>query len=359
MEVSLASMLIPLFLGVVLLVLFAVYSLVITIMWLRLRRQQEYEADSLSNSIQDIDKTALIQKKADEAMALHQTFQKFVPRQFVAHFTKTGSTTLELGRADEDKVAIMFCDIRGFTGLSEKMTPQQLMNFLNSYFLRMNAPIHENNGFIDKFIGDAIMAVFDNPAGAEADKARDALSAAVGIQKALKLYNMHRQNVGYPPIRNGVGIHFGPVVIGTVGSDDRMDTTVIGDAVNVAQRIETLNDYFGSDILVSEECVTITPPSSGIEYRIVENIRLKGKSVDVCVAEVLSHFSDEERKAKLATSEPILEVIQLRKAGNVDKAEDIIHKLLAEHPSDKVILHHAKIIQQAKQDSKWNGIVAL
>lgn len=359
MEGTLASMLIPVFVGVVLLVLFAVYSVVMTIMWLRVKQKHEFESNTIEDALKQIDKTALIQRKADEAMQLHQNFQKFVPRQFVAHFAKAGVNTLELGRADEDNVAIMFCDIRGFTSLSEKLTPQQLMNFLNSYFLRMNAPIHENNGFIDKFIGDAIMALFDNPKGTDSDKARDAISSAIGIQKALKLYNMHRDNVGYPPIRNGVGIHFGPVVIGTVGSDDRMDTTVIGDAVNVAQRIETLNDYFGSDILVSRECLELALKSSPLDYRTVENIRLKGKSVNVCVLEILSHLDENERKAKLACHTAIEEGISLRNNEKMADAAKLFSDLFAKYPDDKVIAHHYGMSQKALHSNGWDGVVSL
>lgn len=90
-------------------------------------------------------------------MLLSQTLNKFVPKQSVDHFAKHDSDWLELGRADEDELAVLFSDIRGFTGLSEQMKQQQLINFLNSY-LRMNEPINENKGFIDKFIGDAVMA---------------------------------------------------------------------------------------------------------------------------------------------------------------------------------------------------------
>ena len=158
------------------------------------------------------------QHVADEALRLSQAFQKFVPQQFIDHITKTGSGHIELGYADEQDVAILFCDIRGFTGLSEKMRPQELMGFLNSYFLRMNKPIHENGGFIDKFISDAMMALFDHPGGTPQDKAIDAINAAMELRKTLDFYNIRRKRKGFVPINVGVGIHYGPVVMGTVGS---------------------------------------------------------------------------------------------------------------------------------------------
>jgi adenylate cyclase len=189
--------------------------------------------------------------KAEEAMLLNKTFRKFVPKQFIDHLAKHGSDVLELGRADEDELAILFSDIRGFTSLSEQMSPQELMNFLNSYFLRMNEPIHKNKGFIDKFIGDAVMALFDRPTGTNTDKAQDAIREALDLRYAINLYNQHRANSGYPPINIGIGIHFGPVIIGTVGSDDRMDTTVIGDSVNIAFRLEALAPKYNTDIVIS------------------------------------------------------------------------------------------------------------
>ena len=201
----------------------------------RLKRIQEEELKASKEASKRSQVSA-----AEQARMVSQTFQKFVPKQFVDHFTKDGLETLQLGRADEDNVAILFIDIRGFTGLSENMNPQELMNFLNSYFLRMNEPIHKNLGFIDKFIGDAIMALFDHPNGTNQQKAIDSLQAAIDLRTAIELYNQHRQNSNYPPISVGIGIHFGPVIFGTVGSEDRMDTTVIGDSVNIASRIEAL-----------------------------------------------------------------------------------------------------------------------
>ncbi|MBL4631169.1 MAG: adenylate/guanylate cyclase domain-containing protein, partial [Paraglaciecola sp.] len=135
----------PLFL----LVVIALYTIVLVL----LLRKTAGATDNTSTSIDKYQRSQnertlkQYKDKADEAMRLTQTFRKFVPKQFVDHLSKHGSDTLELGRADEDELAILFSDIRGFTGLSEQMSPQELMNFLNSYFLRMNEPIHNNNGF--------------------------------------------------------------------------------------------------------------------------------------------------------------------------------------------------------------------
>ncbi|MBT1451628.1 adenylate/guanylate cyclase domain-containing protein [Glaciecola sp. XM2] len=302
---------------------------------------------------------ATIEAKADEAMRLHQTFQKFVPRQFVEHFAKSGSESLELGRADEDNVAVLFCDIRGFTSLSERLSPQELMHFLNSYFLRMNAPIHQNHGFIDKFIGDAIMALFDSPQGDDATKASDAVNAALEIQTALALYNDHRANSHYPPVKNGIGLHFGDVVLGTIGSDDRMDTTVIGDTVNVAQRIESLSSYFDADILASETTIVLANTKRPYEYRLLDVVRFKGKSINVPLVEVLSHLPDVQKAQKLKAAQEIQTGMALRDKGELDNALAHFTSCLNDFPGDQAIVHHIKICEQALADKSWDGLVRI
>jgi adenylate cyclase len=338
-----------------------IYAVVVTVVCLRSSSHAQSADLSLKAAFKKRQAMmdATIEAKADEAMQLHQTFQKFVPRQFVEHFAKSGSNNLELGRADEDKVAILFCDIRGFTSLSEKMSPQELMHFLNSYFLRMNAPIHHNNGFIDKFIGDAIMALFDSPQGEDSDKAADAIKAALEVQTALALYNSHRESSKYAPVKNGIGLHFGPVVLGTVGSDDRMDTTVIGDTVNVAQRIEGLCRYFNADILASKSTVHLAQDKHEVEYRLLDNVLFKGKSVSIPLVEVLSHLPEEIKEQKLVAAEQIIEGITLRDDGYLKTALSHFEACSLTFPRDFAIKHHLRICKQAVEKGEWDGFVKL
>ena len=180
---------------------------------------------------------------------LRDTFKKFVPRQFLDRLATRGLGNIALGEADSGVVTILFADIRSFTTLSEKLSPQEILNFLNTYFERMNAPIHANGGFIDKFIGDAIMGLFideDPSIGA-----RNAVRSSLDMLASLHSLNEQRKRTGDVPISIGLGVHTGETVIGTVGSDDRMDSTVLGDAVNLASRIESLTKQFGAQILIS------------------------------------------------------------------------------------------------------------
>ncbi|QJR82772.1 adenylate/guanylate cyclase domain-containing protein [Alteromonas pelagimontana] len=295
-------------------------------------------------------------------MRLTQTFRKFVPRQFVEHFAKHGTNTLELGHADEDEVAILFCDIRGFTGLSELMKPQELMNFLNSYFLRMNDPIHQNNGFIDKFIGDAIMALFDHPGGTHKNKAQDAISAAIDLRKALSIYNEHRRNSGYTAINIGIGVHFGPVIIGTVGSDDRMDTTVLGDSVNIAYRLESLAPKYNADIVVSAQLLKTVGADYPLKTRLLDWVRVKGRRAPIEVYEVLSHLPLQEQQKRYAINSHIVEGLACRIRQDWDGALNHFHRALQINPEDILPQHHIDVCQQyrhAALESNWDGALTI
>ncbi|WP_339723508.1 adenylate/guanylate cyclase domain-containing protein [uncultured Paraglaciecola sp.] len=300
--------------------------------------------------------------KADEAMRLNQTFRKFVPKQFVDHFAKHGSEALELGRADEDELAILFSDIRGFTSLSEQMSPQELMNFLNSYFLRMNEPIHKNKGFIDKFIGDAVMALFDRPTGTNTDKAQDAIRAALDLRYAINLYNEHRANCNYPPVNIGIGIHFGPVIIGTVGSDDRMDTTVIGDSVNIAYRLEALAPKYNTDIVISAQTLHQADAKGLFEYRLLDWVRVKGRKASIEVYEIIDHQAPNIKHLKLANAELISLGLGCRKQQNWQQAITHFQQALDIYPEDTLAKHHLAQCAKLKNTElaeDWDGSILL
>jgi adenylate cyclase len=301
-------------------------------------------------------------KSAEEAKELNKTFRKFVPKQFVDHLAKHGSDSLELGKADEDELAILFSDIRGFTGLSEQMSPQELMNFLNSYFLRMNDPIHQNNGFIDKFIGDAVMALFDSPKGTNVDKAQDAIRAALDLRYAINLYNQHRANCDYPPINIGIGVHFGPVIIGTVGSNDRMDTTVIGDSVNVAFRLEALAPIYNTDIVVSEQTLTQANAKELFQYRLLDWVRVKGRQTPIEIYEIIDHQEELLKMQKLANADLIKQGLDYRKQQDWQQAENSFQQALELYPQDPLAQHHLVQCSKLKSSilaSDWDGSILL
>jgi len=181
-----------------------------------------------------------------------QTLEKFVPAQFIKRIESGNLDDVALGKGSSDNLTILFSDIRSFTAYSETMSPEQLFAFLNEYLKIMNDQIHHNSGFIDKFIGDAIMVLFDHLEKSNQMEAQHAVKAAIDMQIALKEYNLRRNKQGHQSIQTGIGILSGSVMIGTIGSEERMDFTVLGDNVNLASRIESLTKQYGAGILISD-----------------------------------------------------------------------------------------------------------
>jgi class 3 adenylate cyclase/HAMP domain-containing protein len=162
-----------------------------------------------------------------------ESFLRFVPKEFLGVIAHQGIENIEVGTGEARTVSILFSDIRGYTTLSERLSPAEVFHDLNEYLAAMGVAIDKEGGFVDKYIGDAIMAIFD-------DESTDAvLRAALGMRRELGALNARRAAEGKPPIENGVGIHRGAVVMGTVGTANRINCTVIGDAVNLASRVVT------------------------------------------------------------------------------------------------------------------------
>lgn len=340
----------------------SVYAIGVTAVLMRcekLKKAKSTRAElTLSTSLLKAAEEKAFKVKADEALRLSNTIQKFVPRQFMDHFEQNGVGNLELGHAVEDEVAILCCDIRGFTSMSEILTPRELMRFLNSYFLRMNGPIQQNHGFIDKFIGDAIMALFDHPGGTESEKSKDAINAAIALQKTVNLYNEHRKNCHYEPVSVGIGIHYGSVIIGTVGSDDRMDTTVIGDNVNVAFRIESLAPKYQAGILVSEQVLQAAGDDYQVESRMLDFVRVKGRSKPVKIYEILEHLNDTQKQSKLRTKEDIELGLACRMKKDWEQALSHFSEALRKTPDDGLVIHHIEMCHRCQSmalPDNWDG----
>jgi class 3 adenylate cyclase len=158
---------------------------------------------------------------------------------------------IEMGGARQD-VAVLFSDLRGFTSYAEHLEPAALVAQINDYFEVMVAEIVREGGVVDKYIGDAIMAVFGAPRSSP-DAAARALRAAQGMSRALEAHNAARAAKGLPPLKHGIGVHFGPVIAGNIGTQTRTQYTVIGDAVNLGSRLESATKELGVELLVSRE----------------------------------------------------------------------------------------------------------
>ncbi len=178
---------------------------------------------------------------------LRETFGKYVSVEVARRLLDSGK--VDLG-GEEIEATVLFCDIRNFTTMSERMTPKQVVSFLNSYFSYVTVPITDNHGIVSKFIGDAIMAVFTPIFGSE-HHAIDAVQSALRMKVALSSFNS--ESTPSERVEFGIGIQTGKLVAGNVGTIARLEYTVIGDTVNVASRVESATKEFGADILLGED----------------------------------------------------------------------------------------------------------
>jgi adenylate cyclase len=195
----------------------------------------------------------------------------------------------DMRKGTKCEAVVFFSDIRGFTDFSNDKTPEEVVLMLNSYFEVMVTIINKHGGVVDKFVGDAIMAVWGAPKGTP-DDAKKAVQACLEMRQALADFNKKRIEENQQPILMGMGLHAGPVVAGTVGSNARLEYTVIGDTVNTASRIESSTKSFGTDLLVSEEVAQRI--GQGFILGAAGSTKVKGKDAPLKLLKV-SGYIDE------------------------------------------------------------------
>lgn len=204
------------------------------------------------------------------------SFERFVPRKFLGVVAPEGIEKIQVGNRATRTITILFSDIRGYTSISESSTPIEMFELLNDYLAEMGEAIDAHGGFIDKYIGDAIMALFDD------EHADGALRAALAMRARLAAFNERRKAAGKVPIDIGIGLHRGEVVMGAVGFTARIDSTVIGDPVNLASRVEGLTKQYAVAILVTEAVKQALREPDAFHLRVVdEAAKVKGKDESV------------------------------------------------------------------------------
>ncbi|BDQ11409.1 ATP-binding protein [Sediminibacterium sp. TEGAF015] len=222
---------------------------------------------------------------------INKAYSRFVPNEFLNLLNRDSIIDIKLGDQQQYEMTVLFSDIRDFTSLSEKMSPKENFDFLNGYLEQIGPIIRSHNGFIDKYIGDAIMALF--PSGPD-----DAIKAAISICQYLEAYNKNRIIDAKPPINIGFGIHTGSMILGTIGELERMESTVISDAVNLGSRLEGLTKIYGVSILASEYSIQKLKHAESFHYRIIDRVRVKGKEQVVSIAEIFDGDSQETLELK-------------------------------------------------------------
>lgn len=283
---------------------------------------------------------------------INEAYSRFVPRQFLDFLDKNDIVDIRLGDQVQKEMTVMFSDIRGFTELSESMSPKENFDFINHYLGYMEPVISENNGFIDKFIGDSIMALFH-------DKVDDAIDAAIQMRATLQRFNEDRTDQGMPTIDSGIGIHTGNLMLGVVGGEGRMDGTVISDAVNLASRLEGLTKIYRTSIIISEDTLIKLENPSRYNFRFLDIARVKGKKEAVYVFELLDGEPENIKKLKIETKTLFGNGIDLYKNKKFEEALNVFTNVIKINKYDSVAAFYVNrcrtnITKGIPDD--WNGI---
>ena len=207
------------------------------------------------------------------------------------------------------------------------MSPQESFTFLNEFLGRMGPAIRLHSGFVDKYIGDAIMALF--PGGVA-----DACRAAVSMNEELEALNSERAENGQPAVRIGIGVHLGRLMLGTIGEPQRMEGTIISDAVDVAARLESLTKTWSTPVLLSDEARGALPVDEPWSVRSLGRVMLKGKRDEIGIYELLNADHVERRAAKEAAGRAFSGALDDLRARRYTDAERVFAQLVAANPED-------------------------
>ncbi|CAK8720859.1 hypothetical protein KKHLCK_10055 [Candidatus Electrothrix laxa] len=264
---------------------------------------------------------------------LNTSYRRFVPQRFLEYLEKPSIIDIELGNHVERSMTVLFSDIINFTKLSESMSPTETFRFINSYLSVMEPIITRHNGFIDKYIGDAVMALFDG-------KADDAVRAAIAMLRILISYNEGRGRAGYKPIDISIGVNTGTLMLGTIGSPNRMEGTVVSDSVNVAARIEGVNKIYRTSLLIGEETYKSLENPDDFALRRIDQFKAKGKSKTVTVYEVFETDLPEVKEAKLESLHVFGEAVNMYHSGRFVEAKRLFDECIVKCRQDQVARYY-------------------
>lgn len=286
-----------------------------------------------------------------ETEATLQIFERFIPRNFTDRFAGGDIAQLKTGISREENLSVLFTDIRNFTALSESMPASDLFLLLNDYLKFMERPVRQFHGFVDKYIGDAIMAVFDRDPF-------DAVQAAIGMQRAMKKLNRLRARKGLRILRSGVGINSGEVMIGVIGSRERIDTTVMGDTVNAASRIETLTKTYRLTILIGEQTYESVRHRDNLHVRFVDRVQAKGKQKQIAIYEVFNHEEDHIIRQKLDSRDRFAEAFEAYRIGDWQQASLLFDRFRKDFPEDPIAIPFVErsVRMATLAPSNWDGV---
>ena len=269
-----------------------------------------------------------VKQRTAEMVELNTTYERFVPREFLSLLNKESILEIRLGDQIKQEMTVMFADVRGWTTLSESMSPQESFNFINAYLERVSPMIKKHNGFIDQYYGDGVMALFP-------DSPDDAVMAAIAMHAAVGEYNKEREKKGFQYINLGVGLHIGELMLGVIGSEERMQGAVVADAVNLAARLEELTRIYGSSVTLSETSLSRLEDPDKYKHRFVDKVLVKGKNEPVSVHEVFDADPKPIVELKEQTKSSFEAGLRLYYERKFSESSVQFNQVLQKNPEDK------------------------
>jgi class 3 adenylate cyclase len=293
----------------------------------------------------------------NEIKRMMQMFRLFVPDQVLDRIAKAGIDSIKLGSAEEGTASILFSDIRSFSTIAEELTPGDTLGYLNAFMQRMTPVIQRHNGFVNQFVGDAIMAIFYT-----STHSYDAVNSALDMRRTLNEFNIEREKRGEKPIEIGIGINTGRVIVGTIGSETRMESAVIGDAVNLGSRIEQLTKRYRVGILITDNNYLELPDRERYCSREVDIVQVKGKNKVVTLYEIYDADSDALKKLKMDSMADFYQGVLYYRAMEWEKAMTAFSRALKIYPRDPVAelyVERCILLQRQPPPQEWNGVTVL
>lgn len=296
-----------------------------------------------------------VKERTAELVELNTAYERFVPREFLKILNKESILDITLGDQTKRQMTVMFADVRGWTTLSETMSPQENFSFINAYLKRVSPVINVHNGFIDQYYGDGVMALF-------LGSPDDAVQAAVAMHRAVGEYNKEREIEGFRPIGIGVGLNIGHLMLGIIGSEDRMQGAVVADAVNLAARLEGLTRMYGSTITLSETTISQLKDPARYKHRFVDKVQVMGKRKPVSVYEIFDGDPKPMVKLKEQTKAGFEEGILLYYERKFSEASVLFNQVLQKNPEDKasrIYLKRSANYMVNGVPDEWTGVELL
>lgn len=280
---------------------------------------------------------------------------RFIPTQYLDFLEKPAITDVNLGDHVAAEMAVMFSDIRGFTTASERMTPQENFDFINEYLKLVSPVIQHHEGFIVKFLGDGMMAIF--PYGVD-----DAVQAGIEKQKKVLEFNAMLAQRGFPAVTVGIGIHTGQMMVGMIGEERRIQGDAFSDNVNLTSRVESLNKFYGTSMIISEETLRGLQQPVAYRMRYLGKVRVKGRQTPLGLYEVYEGLTEDVAGRKDASKEAFERGIELYTRGDFAGAQQAFSAVLEIDPDDRTARYYLeRCLEWADRiaPTPWDGVIVM